>query len=439
MKVTYLLGAGASANALPVYNCINTELKNVINKLDILCNSRFKIENNFLTIFNFDKINQIGFEKIMNYYNLLAEKNSNEIVEFIKWLKCEFRTLYKNRGTFSTIDNYAKFLFETKKMEEFEKLKFISMCFIVLFQDHFYLFNNADRFKSEEGKKYYNEYFIENGYTKIDYRYFNFISSLHKNGKYSDDVLILNWNYDSQIEMVMSNYDKEQINYHIPQYQKAASSDVIKESNFISIPSSSTNNLKKGKTHLVHLNSLAGAFSSLQKTINYFNNQTEENNLAYNYLLKMKNLFAHKEVNVFNIMKYAWELENFENHIDYQYEDKETTQLLKDNIKQHLNETTHFICIGYSFPFYNKEIDLQIIKELDATILKEIILQNPDNQSNLFEERFSNEIKNSDRTINTRIDGQPGRHKSIDTKKIIEYIKIKSLISTGEFYIPYGF
>jgi hypothetical protein len=152
-KIVYLIGAGASAHALPIVSKIPEKLEEVIEDLNDLKNSKGLDEK---------EVERIKYA-----------------IEDLKWLKTE-------SARHASIDTLAKKLFVKKKWEELTKLKTATGLFFTILQTK----------------------------NKPDPRYDQFISSIIGNNinDLPKDICIVSWNYDNQFELAFKEYsDKSEI------------------------------------------------------------------------------------------------------------------------------------------------------------------------------------------------------------------------------------
>ena len=173
MNITYLLGAGASYNALPIVEKIPDRLKAFANA--------FKINDFEFTIKNEQKSNIA--EKHLFRFNTIEEQRNEYIkikrfYEDIIWLKDE-------SSRHSSVDTFAKKLFLQGQKQSLKKLKFILSCFFIYEQT-----------------------------LQFDKRYDSFYASILDNiSTLPNNLKILSWNYDSQLEIGYSNFTYAGINY----------------------------------------------------------------------------------------------------------------------------------------------------------------------------------------------------------------------------------
>ncbi len=142
-KVTYLLGAGASANALPTIANFQKELSEIINKLQESANYLF-----------------------LEQYQFVVK---------------DLRELFNKCEEHKTVDTYAKMLFATSKDKEYRKAK----CSIILFFELYrYYYNKVD--------KRYDAFFA---------------SIINKSEpRLPNDINIISWNYDYEFEKAFMKY-----------------------------------------------------------------------------------------------------------------------------------------------------------------------------------------------------------------------------------------
>lgn len=286
VKITYLLGAGASAQALPM---IKTN------------------KNEGVPITDKDKgLPECLLDFVQQYKETWSSKNingetipDNDMIDVLQRLE----SIAKECINFGTPDLYAKFLYESSPAEirNYLLLK-------LLLSNYFYLKQYSDF----EGRAF--------GHGAFDKRALTFLSTICEDGKLPNNVKIISWNYDEQIEIAGS---------------KINSRDGM---NFLaSWPNQHPD--YKGDYFIQHLNGIAGwdynskAVQLQQEFITYKNFQSVRNPL----------------------LSFAWEKK-----------EKHDLDLFFDTrmrILQSLTEGTDIlVIIGYSFPFFNRKIDKQLFE-----------------------------------------------------------------------------
>lgn len=156
MKITYLFGAGASKQCLPIVEEIPDRIKAVIELLK-------KDENSLSDTEKYENINATVSKKEIQ----------EQLIQDLEWL-------LEHSGNHASIDTFAKKLSIKGQKSDLKKLK--------------------DAFSSY--------LMIEQLISKVDKRYDAFYASLLKYGpsSFPDHIRILSWNYDSQFEISYSEY-----------------------------------------------------------------------------------------------------------------------------------------------------------------------------------------------------------------------------------------
>lgn len=162
-KVVYLMGAGAS---------YGTRYRDTITS-GIPIVSEIPPELNYWA----------GEIKATSWGEHASYKNKNfevDLTEAQNKLSNDFKWLAKECANHSTIDTYAKKLFLTGKMTDYNRLKRALSTFLL----------------------------VEQIAHRSDMRYDAFLANiLNKEKLITDDITIITWNYDSQFEIALNGYD----------------------------------------------------------------------------------------------------------------------------------------------------------------------------------------------------------------------------------------
>jgi len=312
-NVTYLLGAGASAEALPIH--LERDVNGVI--YPSLSDSYLELAKE-LRSYTGASINQI--------YNHLQSISKDLI-----WL-------HEGSKKFDTTDTYAKFLYANEDYSNLQKLKKILSFFFVYRQ------------------------FISK---KTDNRALVFLTTLMKKGPvFPDNVKIISWNYDMQIQLAMRQFMEEKVgtdhrHSSLIRYYPALAQGYVNSS-----------------YSMLHLNGIAGYKYSDQVGV--------VNPLVYNKISNINEIiewYNKANSSLFDTLKFAWE------------NDKQDANLVLSNqisddvnkiIQPIINLTEILVIVGYSFPFFNRDVDTMIFQLLKSanklqTInkLEKIYMQNP--------------------------------------------------------------
>ncbi|MBU0487819.1 MAG: hypothetical protein KKD31_07685 [Bacteroidetes bacterium] len=322
-KITYLLGAGASANALPMVKASGSN-KSFHESLRMFAAS---LESERSTDADLSEIR-------------------NEIAKDVRWLA-------DGTEKFKTPDTYAKFL-SLKEKSNLERLKDALSFFFVYEQ----LVNK-----------------------KIDDRALVFLTTIMESAdSIPENIKILTWNYDFQIQLAAEAFRKEQFSFNPCSSSMEHTEPVIEY-----LPNHGFQNTQTDRVSLVHLNGIAGFFNMRNHGVNnsIYSVCYEK---THNEVLKLVNSFNHREP---NLLSFAWESAN-----------SDTVKIAKEIIE----ETEILVIIGYSFPFFNRAIDKQIFETLMASgKLRKIYYQDPNRNGEFLINRFNLagvDIKHENDTVN---------------------------------------
>lgn len=347
MNITYFLGAGASANCLPIINNFNDRL--------------IAFRNHLIAIRYFDELT--GIKLILE--NLITD---------VEWL-------IKEAKPHQTIDTLAKKYFhQSGNYENLLRMKTVMVIFFTYEQSYPQVFfdlteeiNNDEDDKQRKQKE------------AIDRRYDSFIASILRNKigeiELSGNVKVITWNYDLQFELAFQNYVDDAV------------FDIQRR--IQSLPNRSSFDLKKfefdhTKFGLIRLNGIALA-DYVEQEDNYrtfFDLQKDITNDS-DYFAKLIELYNHisnnkQATNILRLFNYSWEaLPEFKGK--YQ-----TYERNLEIAKEIARKTDVLIVIGYSFPFFNREIDREIIGSL--TNVERIYIQDIYASSRI--DHFKNSFKN---------------------------------------------
>lgn len=299
-KITYLFGAGASANAVPLVNQIPDRLSSCANFLDLVAPKPLLGEKFNLNIQD-EKQKWLYFK---------------EAAECIRWLLNESKS-------HASVDTFAKKLFIKHDYENLNKLKIALSLFLT--------------YEQMEGK--------------VDPRYDSFYASILNNrNEFPKHVKVLSWNYDYQFELAYSEYSDE----------NALSTN----KNMLNIKAKNIPYRNSDGWEIYKLNGTAG-FTSAQGNLEgyYHNNLKGKVDIKFieeftkNYVISTYNTETHPN------LSFAWE------------EEKHDAGVLKSALNK-IKDSIVTVVIGYSFPFFNREIDRSIFNAMMN--LKRIYFQDPD-------------------------------------------------------------
>jgi hypothetical protein len=315
MKVTYLLGAGASAQCLPTYSNFS---------------ERFKEFANFIR----GKRDEAN-EKI----NTLLP----EIVQLIDIIEKEF--VFHN-----TPDLIAKKYFHKHSKEKLYIIKKVLILYFLYEQAtnrQLYDLDNATVIKDI-----------------IDKRYDAFLASLLKPIpqiiELQENFNVLTWNYDLQLEISFSTYLERQIPFiqdFVQSYPKIQDNRVL---------------FDKSKFSIIHLNGIAYARpEKVKQSLDNVGLFAQQDLPFAIYLSDVYDAMLTSNpshpIGGENLLTFAWE------NINKDFSLKESDVLEK--AMTIAEDTEILIIIGYSFPIFNRVIDKNLFSKMHK--LRTIYIQSP--------------------------------------------------------------
>jgi hypothetical protein len=325
MKVTYLLGAGASYKAIPIIGELNN-----------------------------------AFEELKKLYNLfLPDERFPECIKDKKLFESHMTTGAYNSKIYGTIDTFAKKLALTNN-EDLVKMKGALSLFFTLWQEI-----NKNELSQREVISSLKPKVEQVPYMDIDDRYFGLLTNyLEKKGDkvvLNDDVNFITWNYDAQLELTTAFILEKPIGTILEEFKVYP---YVKEN-----------------PRIVHLNGLAGIYRDQKENkMKHLYRDNFENARNTEKLLKEKLFFmsATEESTTENsdYFSYAWE------------NDPTSIGAIK-NAQMILKETDYLIVIGYSFPTFNDSVDKELFDVLKkSNTFKKLYYQDPNANEEIFTSRF---------------------------------------------------
>ena len=187
-------------------------------------------------------------------------------------------------------------------------------------------------------------FIIEQTIHPSDKRYDAFFANvLNEYGDMPDNIYIMTWNYDCQLNLVMREY----ANYLLYVYE----------------PSDAMSHLDKAKVFKIN-----GSASYHNAGILVPQNLTVKEKISLiqrifrQYVIVAKHAFQ-SDGSLY--LHFAWEKNVFENE--------------KSHLFSHIQYAEALVVIGYTFPFFNRNIDRQIFSNMPN--LKNIYIQDPNAES----------------------------------------------------------
>lgn len=305
--VTYLLGAGASVKSLPVIKDFPNRLRSVINQLK----NEYQFEGKFEDVPN---------SKEVSYYK-------QKLIQDFNWL---LETLVRQR--IESVDSFAKELY-FQNPSDYYRLKALISCFFTLIQTQKYL-------PDPRYRAFFSE-IVKDGYEKQDY--------IH------NQINILSWNYDIQMEIGFSNFSQSKSLFDIQKKLRLVPT-TYRDSTDNSIP------------WIVKLNGTAtnAINTSLLDYGQISNNilkQSDENSVRDTLNAYALYLSDDPDINFKPALTYSWEKNDF-------------AEKIRRRALALCARTTVLVCIGYSFNHVNNDTDRQLLASM--TQLRRIYIQDPE-------------------------------------------------------------
>lgn len=334
-EFTYLLGAGASANTIPVVNQflhgINTYITNV-ESVELLASHILHSDNSATSIADLKK----------------------DYLEKLRWISksCERHT---------SIDTFARKLFLSGQNEDLIYLKYLI-------------------------GELLNFFHVTRG---VDKRYDAFLGALFQidesdSLKPPKNINIISWNYDRQIEHATRGF--------LP-------SDTSRNfiDNFLNLyPRTNQNKNVIDGFGIYKLNGTIGG--KVLKT-NQFSAIDNNEFISLDLYKKDINLFVNDSVKRYvNLQKYCGpiindsEFKNLElSTISYSWENKSVYSSIRESAMEAIKDTKILVVIGYSFPVFNRNVDMNLFQKMDK--LERVYIQSPKQDINGVVQRFKSTFK----------------------------------------------
>jgi hypothetical protein len=300
-KITYLFGAGASANVLPVVNNIHSRILE-------LC-------------------------KFLNIYHNEQNLNFKALIKDLHWLE---KIADPKENT--TIDTYAKLLYlqskNQEKNDEYIKLRCVLSYYFIL-----------EQLKPQNIDKRYIDFWVS--LLNPDYRT---VYDVNLKDTIPNNITLLSWNYDNQIELSFKEVTGGKFSKSLT--KRFDDPDTFK-------PTQADDQ----KIHF-QLNGHAGFDTKHSYDLDFYSKQKLEDNLSkvvdHHSKMPAANLADNNNYNQYCMLSFAWF--NFKN-------------LAFNLAQQKTKDTEVLVIIGYSFPYFNRQIDRLLMGAENMPNLRKIYIQ----------------------------------------------------------------
>lgn len=287
-----------------------------------------------------------------NQYGFADSQNDEVISKRHKRILPLLEKVGKGAKDFQNLDTYAKYLYHTVSAELEEVKRAISIYFLL----KQYMFIQENKISPKAIR-----------YPIINPKYKNFlISIIDKDHTIPNRIKMLNWNYDFQIE--------------------AADAALFHDIGYVkSFPICISSKIQNVIPNHVHLNGISG--------LSYLQNELIP--ILFKQI-SLRDLFDIID-SIFEkspMINFAWEKSQYVNPIG-------TSKDLMKTVIQMVKGTEILVVIGYSFPFFNREIDNEIINTMISSGLRKIYYQSPQLDGQFMYSQFDLEaFKNNGLEIN---------------------------------------
>lgn len=337
-KVTYILGAGASCNSIPVSAELPERMRYFLNYVN------FEFEEG----------------RIKHRFTKEFLKKSHEIIEEL--------------AEITPLDAYAKSLYFKEPVYanlKFEHFKILLSCYfsfeqIKKIEDIFIPSGELTTYGYPEQPVSISRNLKKQIVSPIDTRYQSFLTYLLKSDKSLPDSLkIISWNYDIQFELA---------------YADLFNLDVTSVQNRLQIFPSKKMSFNQNKFGVINVNGSAGIFHDFKRK-HQFNlldqNRNElNNNIDWGIEIFSQN---YKRLTSDTLISFAFENEDVFNQA-------------REYARRTIKQSSIIVIIGYSFSDFNREVDRNIFK--DVSNIKTVYLQIKKEHANDVLERI--EVVNKD-------------------------------------------
>lgn len=334
-NVTYLLGAGASAGKRSEMNtileglpCVNEITKRLDHYINKIQQAEFLEENQV------DRFPSFGLNSLEDWEN--AKQNLLTSLEFLhKACQCN-----------ATIDTYAKKMVLQEKKSELEYLERLLTFYFIL----------------------------EQVIGEPDTRYDTFLANiLQSRQHFPSNIKVLSWNYDSQLEIAYNEYDKDnKLNIGSKLSSKYQPFDILKLNGSATFQGAEPvsvyrhtikEKIKKYGQKDIYDDIVVGPV----KCILY--------DIVYLYQLYVGEIESSRENNT---------------NLSFAFDFNKPSDILFCRADEIVAATDVLVIIGYTFPFFNREIDRRILSKLKPDV--KIYIQ--DKHPNRIKQNFK-AVKNS--------------------------------------------
>lgn len=163
------------------------------------------------------------------------------------------------------------------------------------------------------------------------------------------NISVISWNYDSQFELAYKNYS----NNNLPIYDKLGENSM-------------QNNQNSGVIFKLNGSANFGDFNMVDYILNHRERDVHP-------LVQLIEYYGHLEADTTELGF------DFHSHLSFAWESTKRQKEMITTINQITSDTEAVVVIGYSLPYFNREIDRAIFSKVPT--LKTIYIQDPNPES----------------------------------------------------------
>lgn len=341
-NITFLIGAGASANTIPTVDHMVERIKGYAGYLK-----------------------SVGIELIHNEGKWKYPHSLHDKIGVLNNLASDLDWLANQSINHQTIDTLARKYYLNNDYQNLKKLKRILIVFFKLEQ---LLLKPDFNFKDGESK---------NSFKKMpEQRYDALISAIARKTSCGlvlpKNVKILSWNYDIQFELALTNYSQHNSLVQIrKEFQILPNVDTYNEVNKLPVDKNRFSMVKLNGTALWESNYKVKKHEVPKTLFDKESLGKSENELLGELIEQYNNLYPDNNLKMDDSLKYF----NFSWEMDDTFQDKYPGYNMNIKAAHEIAEQTEIlVVIGYSFPLFNREIDKSLLTTM-GRCLKKVYIQ----------------------------------------------------------------
>lgn len=293
-----------------------------------------EIPDRILKLIDLLESDDLKLDEAVTFAQLNIPNQKNDY-EYQKELINSLRWMYQESKNHASIDTFAKKLFIKNESVNLKRLKIAMSIFFI----------------------------FEQALNKPDSRYDSFYSAILNNSIHNlpKNINILSWNYDYQFELAFTAYSNQ--------------FDIDQNNSMLRVKSKHGDTFDSEGFGIYKLNGTTGMYDTSRYN-NYYYTNNLHNPIGKEFIKTLtRNYVAAIYLrNIESTLSFAWETE---------YPRFNRKGVIESAIASSLDSVA-LVIIGYSFPFFNREIDRKIIGNM--TKLKRVYIQAPD--ADILVERF---------------------------------------------------